>query len=51
MSERSGSARYHNALPNEISSDRISKYFDGLMNSVFAESLKSYQVNDSGTKT
>ena len=48
MSGRSGSTRYHNALSNEISSDRTSYYIDGLIHSVFAEKLNSSQGKDSG---
>ena len=40
MSARSGSTRYHKALPNKISSDRTSYYLDGLMHWVFAQKLK-----------
>ena len=43
MSARSGSTRYHNALPNKINSDGTSYYIDGLLHSVFAESLKLSQ--------
>ena len=51
MSARSGSTRYHNALPNKISSGRISKYIDGLLHSVFADSLNSSQGKDSDAQT
>ena len=50
MSARSGSTRYHNALPNKISSDCTSQYIDGLMHSVFAESLNLSQDKDSDTQ-
>ena len=50
MSARSGSTRYHNALPNKISSDCTSYYLDGLMHSVFAKSLSLSQVENSGTQ-
>ena len=35
-------------IVQKICSDRTSKYFDGLLHSVFAESLSSSQVNDFG---
>ena len=50
MSARSGSTGYHNALPNKINPDRTSYYLDGLMFSVFAESLSLSQVKDSSTQ-
>ena len=50
LSARSGSIRYHNALPNKTSSDCTSYYLDGLMHSVFAESLNLSEVKDSGTQ-
>ena len=50
MSARSGSLRYHNALSNTISSDRTSKYIDGLMHSVFAEYLNSSRGKDTSTQ-
>ena len=49
-SARSGSTRNHNALLNKISSDGTSKYRDGLMHSVFADSLNLSQVKDSGAQ-
>ena len=49
MSARSGSTRYNNALPNKVSSDCIACYLDGLMHSVFAESLNLSQVEEPGT--
>ena len=49
-STRSGSTRYHDALPYKISSDCTSLDIDGLKHSVFAESLNVSQVRDSGTQ-
>ena len=46
----SGFPRYHNAMPNKISSAGTSYYIDGLMHSVFAESLRLSQVKDSDTQ-
>ena len=51
MSARSGSRRYHNALPNKIISDCTSYYIDGLLHSVFAESLNLSQVKDSDSQS
>ena len=50
MSVRSGCTRYHNALPNKISSDPTSYYIDGLMQSVFAEILNFSQIKDLHTQ-
>ena len=50
MSARAGSTRNHSAMPNKISSDRTSKYIDGIMHSVFAGSLKFSQSKDSDTE-
>ena len=50
VSARSGSTRYHIELPNKISSDRTSKYIDGLMHSVFAENLNLSQSKDLDTQ-
>ena len=47
LSARSGSTRYHNALPNKISSDHTSYYIDGFLHLVFAESLSLSQSKDS----
>ena len=47
MSARSGSTRYHTALPNKINSNRTSYYNEGFMHSVCAESLNLSQVKDS----
>ena len=47
---RSGSTRYHNALSNEISSDRTSLYVDGPMHSVFAKNLNLSQFKGSRTQ-
>ena len=50
LSARSGSTRYRNTLPRNISSDRKSYNNDGLMHSVFAESLNLSQSKDSDTQ-
>ena len=50
MSARAGSTRYHNALPNKISSDRTSYYIGGIMHSVLAGSLILSQSKDSDTQ-
>ena len=50
LSALPGSTRYHNSLPNKISSYRTSYYIVGLMHSVFAESLNLSQLKDSNTK-
>ena len=50
-SARSGSKRYHIAKSNKISSDRTSKYIDGLMHSGSAGSLNLSQLKDSGPQT
>ena len=50
VSPRSGTTRYHNALPNKISSDLTSYYLDGLMHSVFAESLNLSWSKDLDTE-
>ena len=47
---RSGSTRYHNALSNEISSDRTSFYVDGPKHSVFTENLNLSQLKGSSTQ-
>ena len=49
MSARSGSSRYHNALPNKISSDGTSYYIDGLIHSIFAKNLNLSQSKDLDT--
>ena len=50
MSAWSGSTRYHNALPNKISSGCTSLYIDGRMHSLFAESLNLSQDKDADTQ-
>ena len=50
MSARSGSTRYRNAMANKITPDRKSKYIDGLLHSVFAESFNLYQSKDLDTQ-
>ena len=50
ISPWSGSTRYHNALSNEISSDRTSFYVDDRMHSVFAQNLNLSQLKGSSTQ-
>ena len=50
MSARAGSTRYHNDLPNKISSDRTSYYIGGIMHSVLAGSLNLSQSKESDTQ-
>ena len=50
MSARSGSTPYHNALSNEIGSDRTWNYIDGPMHLVFAENLNLSQVKGRSTQ-
>ena len=50
MSAQTGFTRSHNALANKISSDRTSKYIDGLMHSVFVGNFNLSQVKGSDTQ-
>ena len=50
ISAGSGPTRYHNALSNEIGSDRTSYYSDGPMHLVFVENLNLSQVKGLSTQ-